>query len=111
MVATILFIISALLILWGGLSKKEKLTPQVEQKFDLELADQLGRLRYKLEESSYSGRKIFVETKYYQNELQDLIALEVILSEANVKLTHKDKTIPTVKQVMEKLVNEPRPSP
>ncbi|HBR91263.1 MAG TPA: hypothetical protein DEA77_06315 [Acinetobacter nosocomialis] len=110
MVATIL-IISAFLILWAGLSKKEKLTPQGEQKFDLELADQLGRLRYKLEESSYSSRKIFVETNDYQNELQDLIALEVILSDANVKLTHKDKNIPTVKQVMGRLVNEPRPSP
>lgn len=111
MVATILFIISALLILWVSLSKKEKLTPQSEQKFDLELADQLGRLRYKLEESAYSGRKIFVDTKDYQNEFQDLIALEVILGNANVELSHKGENIPTVKQIMEKLVNEPRPSP
>lgn len=111
MVATILFIISVFLILRVSLSKKGKVTPQSEQKFDLELADQIGRLRYKLEESSYTGRKIFVEINDYQNELQDLIALEVIFSDANVKLTNKDKNIPTVKQVMEKLANEPRPSP
>lgn len=110
MVATIL-ISFAFLLLWTVFSKNKKPTPQGEQKFDLELADQLGGLRYKLEESAYSGRKIFVNTKDYQNESQDLIALEVILSDANVDLSHKGKNIPTVKQVMEKLVDEPRPSP
>ncbi|MFA3682664.1 hypothetical protein KWD63_04150 [Acinetobacter baumannii] len=109
MAATILIIL-ALLVLWTSLSKNEKFTPQGTQKFDLELADQLGRLRYKLEESSYSGRKIFVDTKDYQNELQDIIALDVILSDANVELLHKGENIPTVKQVMQKVANEPRPS-
>ncbi|EMO6123878.1 TPA: hypothetical protein OXP03_003229 [Acinetobacter baumannii] len=110
MVATIL-ISFALLLLWTVFSKKKKPAPQGEQKFDLELADQIGRLRYKLEESAYSGRKMFVDTKDYQNEFQDLIALEVILGDANVDLTHKGKNIPTAKQVMEKLLSEPRPSP
>ncbi|ENX48233.1 hypothetical protein F886_00034 [Acinetobacter sp. NIPH 542] len=104
----IIFIILVLLIICIRSGKKQKLPLQKKQQFDLELAEKLGLLKHKLEESARSGEKVFVDTKDYQDELSDLVALDVIFSDANADLTHKGKKIPTVKQVMEIVKDEPR---
>jgi len=104
----IIFIILVLLIICIRSVKKQKLPLQKNQQFDLELADKLGLLKHKLEESARSGEKIFVDTKDYQNEMSDLIALDVIFSDANADLTHNDKKIPTLKQALEMAKDESR---
>ncbi|EXD25976.1 hypothetical protein [Acinetobacter baumannii] len=110
MVALILIFL-AILIICISSRKKQNLPLPKAQKFDLELADKLGLLKHKLEQSSRSGEKILVDTKDYQNELVDLLALDVIFSDANADLTHNGKRIPTMKQALEMVKDEPRRSP
>lgn len=107
----IIFIILALLIICIRSREKQKLPLQKNQQFDLELANKLGLLKHKLEESARSGEKIFVNTKDYQNEMSDLIALDVILSDANADLTYNGKRMPTMKQALEMVKDESRRSP
>ncbi|HAV5374682.1 TPA: hypothetical protein JI078_18620 [Acinetobacter baumannii] len=62
-----------------------------------------------IEDSEESGRHITIDTAIFHENLRSAYALRVMTSDANVTLIHEGKHIPTLKQVMEKLVNEPRP--
>lgn len=64
-----------------------------------------------IEDSEESGRHITIDTAIFHENLRSAYALRVMTSDANVTLIHEGKHIPTLKQVMEKLVNELRPSP
>lgn len=64
-----------------------------------------------IEDSEESGCHITIDTAIFHENLRSAYALRVMTSDANVTLIHEGKHIPTLKQVMEKLANEPRPSP
>lgn len=64
-----------------------------------------------IEDSEESGRHITIDTAIFHENLRSAYALRVMTSDANVTLIHEGKHIPTLKQVMEKLLSEPRPSP
>lgn len=63
-----------------------------------------------IEDSEESGRHITIDTAIFHEDLRSAYALRVMTSNANVTLIHEGKHIPTLKQVMEKLLSEPRPS-
>lgn len=64
-----------------------------------------------IEDSEESGRHITIDTAIYHENLRSAYALRVMTSDANVTLIHEGKHIPTLKQVIEMIANEPRPSP
>lgn len=66
---------------------------------------------YALLEIEATGQHIVINTNVLDEEQRDAFALRFMASSANVDLIHKGEHMPTLKQVMEKLLSEPRPSP
>jgi hypothetical protein len=77
----------------------------------LKLEAELERIDLDIKHSELTGEKITIDTCGFIKPLADSIALRTICSDANVELIHEGKKIPTMKQVVEALKNEPRPSP
>lgn len=77
----------------------------------LKCADTHALLETEVEGSGATGQHIVINTNVLDEELRDAFALRVMTSDANVTLIHEGKHIPTLKQVMEKLLSEPRLSP
>lgn len=66
------------------------------------------RIDLDIEDSERTGKRITVDTSEIDEKLRDVLALRIMTCDANVDLIHDGKHIPTLKQVIEKVTNEPR---
>ncbi|MDN8246503.1 hypothetical protein QZK48_08115 [Acinetobacter baumannii] len=111
MIALILCAIALLYIApFSELTKREKELRESWAK-QLQSAYTHALLEIEIEGSEATGQHIVINTNVLDEEQRDVFALRVMSSSANVDLIHEGKHIPTLKQVMEKLLSEPRPSP
>lgn len=68
----------------------------------------MGRIDLDIKDSEMTGKRITVDTSKIDEKFRDVLALRIMTCDANVDLIHDGKHIPTLKQVIEKVENEPR---
>ncbi|WP_427838090.1 hypothetical protein ABUS21_04850 [Acinetobacter baumannii] len=67
----------------------------------------MARIDLDIEDSVMTGKRITVDTSEIDENFRDVLALRIMTCDANVDLIHDGKHIPTLKQVIERLANEP----
>jgi hypothetical protein len=88
-------------------NNQEKVLRALHAKQLKTLAD-FVRIDLDIEDSERTGKRITVDTSEIDEKLRDVLALRIMTCDANVDLIHDGKHIPTLKQVIEKVTNEPR---
>lgn len=92
---------------------KNKAAPEIDLRaaWDIETRERIKTLDRRLELSELTGAKVILDLDGLPEHHASLICLRALLSDANCEIIHKGKHLPTVKQVIEKVANEPRRSP
>jgi len=105
----VLFCLIAFILVFPCLSfnNQEKVLSALHARHLKTVAD-IGRIDLDIKDSEITGKRITVDTSEIDENFRDVLALRIMTCDANVDLIHDGKHIPTLKQVIEKVANEPR---
>lgn len=110
----VLFCVIAIVLFFIAIPKgNNKVHPEIDLRasWEIETRERIKNLERLLESSALTGDKVILDLDGLPEHWADLICLNALLSEANCEIIHKGEKLPTFKQVIERVENEPRPSP
>jgi len=80
-------------------------------KLDKNVRERIKQIEEQLVDSELTGNKLVLDVSDLPKNWAELMQLNALLSDANVTVVQNGKHLPTIKQVIEMIANEPRPSP
>lgn len=97
------------------LEPSAKIEPKFKYESDLKLDKnvlaRIKQIEQQLVDSELTGNKLVLDVSDLPEHWAGLMRLNALLSDANVVVFQNGKHLPTIKQVIEMIANEPRPSP